>query len=301
MPSMRSAWCGGLGLVLGLGVVSVGCGGGAASSPPPASATSSAPDEEATADLTEHHRYHHHGGVTLFVAMSLDALGLSAEERGAVEKIRTDLQARMEPARMADQSLVAALADGLTAGNIDTAKVDAGVAQVTAAAAATHQASAAALNDLHAVLTPPQRAALVDKVEAHWAVWQKANAEETGPAKAEGGHLAMLANDLGLTADQVDKIRAALGEGMKAVPRFDPQEVANHLRAFGDAFRSESFDAKALTTASGADAHLVGWGAAHLAHFVEAASPVLTPDQRSKLAERLREHATHNPSAQANP
>ena len=159
----------------------------AANGPPPATAgRPTAADDDATAGLMEHHRYHHHGGVTLFIAMSLDTLGVSPEQRAAVEKIRTDLHARMEPARAAEQNLMTTLADGLAAANLDTAKVDAAVAQVTAAAAAVHDASADALNELHAVLTPPQRAALVDKVEAHWAVWQKANAEETGAGEAGG-------------------------------------------------------------------------------------------------------------------
>jgi Spy/CpxP family protein refolding chaperone len=249
----------------------------------------------------EHHRYHHHGGVTLFIAMSLDTLGVSPEQRAAVEKIRTDLHTWMDPARRAEQNLMAMLAEGLAAGSIDAATVDAGVTQVTVAAATVHDASAYALNELHNVLTPAQRGALVDKVESHWALWQKANAEEAGPTRQEGGHLAVLATDLRLTADQVDKIRAGLGDGMKSVPRLDPQEIAAHLRAFGDAFRSEKFDANELTTASSANAHMIDWGATQMAHFVETVNPVLTPDQRAKLAQRLREHATHNPSTQANP
>ena len=92
----------------------------------------------------------------------------------------------MEPARAAEQSLLATLADGLAGANLDAARVDAAVAQVSAAAAAVHDASADALNELHAVLTPPERGALVDKVEAHWAVWQKANAEDVGPATPGG-------------------------------------------------------------------------------------------------------------------
>jgi Spy/CpxP family protein refolding chaperone len=276
----------------------VGCGGSSANTPPAATAVSA---DDATASLTEHHRYHHHGGVTLLIVMSLDTLGVSPEQRGAVEKIRADLHARMEPARTAEQGLVATLADGLAAANFDAARVDAALAQVTTAAAALHDASADALNELHTVLTPPQRAALVDKIESHWAVWREANAEETGPANREGDRLAMLAMELGLTAAQADKIRAGLAEGMKAVPRLDPQEIATHLRAFGDAFLSEKFDARALTTASGANAHLVGWGAAHMAHFVETVSPVLIPDQRAQLAQRLRDHATHDPSAEGNP
>src|SRR5579884_1724033 len=57
----------------------VGCGGGAANSPPPATAASAggAEADDATAGLEEHHRYHHHGGVMLFIAMSLDTLGVS--------------------------------------------------------------------------------------------------------------------------------------------------------------------------------------------------------------------------------
>jgi Spy/CpxP family protein refolding chaperone len=275
-----------------------GCGGSSLGTPPPAAATGVVQDD-ATMGLMEHHRYHHHGGVTLFIAMSLDTLGVSPEQRAAVEKIRADLQARMGPAREREQSLVAILADGLAAGSMDTAKVDAGVALVTAAAAGVHDASVDSLNELHNVLTPPQRAALVDKVESHWAVWQDANAEETGAAKAAGGRLAALTTDLGLTVDQVNKIRAGLGAGPTSVPRLDPQKIAADLQSFGDAFRGEKFDAKALTTASGADASMVGWGAARLAYFVEILSPVLTADQRANFAERLREHATHDPSAQS--
>jgi Spy/CpxP family protein refolding chaperone len=274
----------------------VGCGGVSANTPPPATAARASDVDDVSAGLMEHHRHHHHGGVTLIIALSLDTLGVSPEQRTAVEKIRSDLHARMEPARAAEQQLVTTLADGLAAANLDAASVDAAVAQVEAAAAKVHDASADALNELHAVLTPPERAALVDKVEAHWAVWQKANAEQTDPRNPERGQLAMLATDLGLTRNQVDKIRAGLGEGMKAMPRVDLQEIATHLRAFGDAFRSDKFDARVLTTANGANAHLAGWGAARLAHFIEAVSPVLTPDQRARFAQRLREHAAHTPS-----
>ena len=282
-------------------VATMGCGGSSASKPAAAGGNASAAvDDDASAALMEHHRYHHHGGVTLFIAMSLDTLGVSPEQRAAVEKIRTDLHARMDQTRTAEQNLQATLADGLTAASFDTKKVEAAVTQVTVAAAAVHEAASDALNALHAVLTPPQRSALVDKVEAHWGVWQKANADETGPASPEGGHLSRLATELGLTGDQVDRIRASLGEGMKTAPRLDATEIATHLRAFGEAFRSETFDARALPTASGANAHLASWGAAHMAHFVETVSPLLTEDQRAALARTLREHATHDPSAQAN-
>jgi Spy/CpxP family protein refolding chaperone len=278
----------------------VGCGSSAASNHPVSNATPAATpeDEEVSAGLSEHHRHHHHGGVTLLIALSIDTLGISPEQRAAVEKIKDDLHARMEPARATEQLLHSLLADGIAAGAVDHAKVDAALAQVIAAAGAVHDATTDALNQLHAALTPLQRATLGDKVEAHWEVWQRANAEEqkdsTGQPRKDG-QLARLAGEIGLTQNQLDRIHASLA-GVIA-PRFDSQEISAHVRAFGDAFRADTFDAKTLTTGTGADAHLAGLGAARMVRFYEAVDPVLTADQRSTLAGILREHASYNPSA----
>jgi Spy/CpxP family protein refolding chaperone len=280
-------------LLLGA-LAAASCGGTSANARPPATAASASAVDEVAAGLTEHHRHHHHGGITLLIALSLDTLGVSPEQRPAVERIQKELHARMEPARAAEQKLAATLADGVAAGKFDATGLDAAVAQVIAAAETVHDASAALLNELHAVLTPAERAAVVDKVEAHWAVWQKANAEEDDPVNPARGRLAMLATDLGLMQSQVDRIRMSIGEGLKSVPRLDTQAIATYLRAFGDAFRGEKFDAKALTGANGANAHLAGSGAAHLAHFIETVSPVLTPDQRAEFAQMLREHSAHS-------
>jgi Spy/CpxP family protein refolding chaperone len=43
---------------------------------------------------------------------------------------------------------------------------------------------------------------------------------------------------------------------------------------------------------------MAGWGGAHMAHFIEGVSPVLTPEQRAKFVQQLREHASHNPSSE---
>lgn len=91
-------------------LAAVSCGGASANARPPATAASASDVDEVAAGLTEHHRHHHHGGVTLLIALSLDTLGISPEQRPAVEKIRRDLHARMEPARAAQQRLAAALA-----------------------------------------------------------------------------------------------------------------------------------------------------------------------------------------------
>jgi Spy/CpxP family protein refolding chaperone len=296
MASMRSVWCGGgLSLVLGSSMGLVACGGGLANSQPTASSGGAAADDETTADLTEHHRHHHHGGVTMFIAMSLDSLGISPEQRTVVEKVQADLFAKMAPARLAERGVVLAIAEGIAAGAVDRGKVDSAIDQVATAAGALHESTADALNQLHAVLTPPQRAALVDKVQAHWDVWKRANAEdERAGQDPGGGHLSQLARVLGLTPNQVDRVRASVGAAMSAGPaRFDTREVDSHLQTFGPAFEAEPFDAKALSLEGSANARLAGWGAAHMARFYEAVDPILSPEQRARLAQMLRDHADH--------
>jgi Spy/CpxP family protein refolding chaperone len=299
-PTRPMRWtCGAVLALLMLGnLASAACGGEAANGPPPTAPAgaqaATADDDTVAAELAEHHR-HHHGGVAKFIEMSIDTLGVPPEQKAQIDKIQADLKARRAPVRDAERGLVASLADGIAAGTIDAAKVEAAITQVETTAAAAHEASVDALNQLHAALTPVQRAALIDKVQAHWAVWQEANlGEENAPGHEKKGHVAHLAEELGLTPDQVDKVRSSLHASAADVPhRLDPKEIDAHLNALASAFTSNTFDAKSLSTGQSASAHLAGAGAARMVHFYEAVVPVLTPEQRTKLAEHLREHQTH--------
>jgi Spy/CpxP family protein refolding chaperone len=264
-------------------------GGGA----PTPSATPA--DDEAAAQLKEHHRHHHHGGVTKFIAMSLDTLGTDDAKRPQIEKLQSDLHAQMASAREAEKNLLLTLADGIAAGTVDTAKVDAAIAKLTTAAEAVHAGSFDTLNKLHAVLSPPERAALADKVEAHWEVWRQVNHEAEPGGREPGGRLARLTEEVSLTPDQVTKISAALHKAPAAHPAtFDPQKAEAHVHAFSSAFAGDSFDAKTIT--SNANGHLASRGAMRMAHFYETVTPLLTPEQRTKLAAELREHANNQPA-----
>ena len=299
---IRLRWIFGIALAT-LGVTS-GCGSNAPQPASPSVATADvAPagtvptdeEDESMADLKEHHRHHHHGGFAMFVAMSLDTLGTTPEQKTAIEKIRADMQAKMQPAHDAEKALLLTLADGAAAGKIDQAKVDAAIAAVSSAAAGVHDAIADSLNQLHAVLTPEQRAALAGKVEAHYAVWNQVNSKEEPAEKdARRGHLGKLASELGLSTDQVEKIRANVRASLEgAHVRFDPSETEAYVKAFAAAFASDTFDARALPTAGPANAHIATWGATRMAHFYEGVTPVLTPDQRAKLADSIRRHANY--------
>jgi|HubBroStandDraft_1064217.scaffolds.fasta_scaffold02382_2 Spy/CpxP family protein refolding chaperone len=294
MASLRWTVWFALGCLPAAGVALGACAGASTASAPAVAPTSTAADDQAASDVTEHHRHHHHGGVTMFIAMSLDTLGTSPDEHAVIAKIQADLFAKMEPARAAEQKVMATLADGIEAGTIDTAQVDTALAQVARVAGALHDATAEALNELHAVLTPEQRGALVDKVEAHWTIWQNANSESGPAGSSRQGYLEALASELSLTADQVEKIRARSSASAKDAPGpLDSQTIETHLKVFGQAFKKDSFDARSLSTASAANTLLARWGSARMAHFFESVTPVLTPEQRAALAQSLHQHMSH--------
>jgi len=255
-----------------------------------AQAGSTAEDEAVNEDLRTYHRHHHHGGVAMFIAMAIDTLGLDPTKKAQVEKIQTDLKAKMAPARDAEHDLMSTIADGVAAGKIDTAKVDAAVAKVATASAGIHAATIDAVTQLHDALAPAERAALVDKVKAHAEVWRKVNVDEKAASKEKGTHLAKLTELLTLTPDQVDKITTALSADTPVTPQNDPKPVDAYVQAFSTAFVADKFDPKPLAApAAAAAGHTARHGGARVARFFEAVTPVLTPDQRTKLAAHLRE------------
>ena len=305
---IRMRWSSGVGLagLMMLGVAGAACG---SSTPAPTSTAGGNPDvspagtvaeedDETSAELKVHHRHHHHGGFAMFILMAADTVGVTPEQQAAVDKIKGDLHAKLGPAHEAEKALLITLADGVAAGNIDTAKVDAAVAQVAAVAGQVHAATADAVNQLHAVLRAEQRAALVDKVEAQWMLWRNANGDEaTAHEHEQGGRIAHIQKELNLSADQVEKIKSGFAAQMAAVGtaqgKFDPAEAEAHMKAFGSAFTADQFDSRALTSADGTNAHMATWGATRMARFYETVTPTLTPEQRTKLAAMIREHANH--------
>jgi Spy/CpxP family protein refolding chaperone len=300
----------GLVLIAGLGLAacdkdSAGPAGAASASasatPPAASSVAVSPpaptgsaqvvgeDDPVSEELRNYHR-HHHGGLTSFISMAIDTLGLDEAKKASITKIQTDLRAKTAPARDAEHELLSTIADGVAAGKIDTAKVDAAVEKGAAASAGVHAATTDALTQLHDALSPAERVALVDKVKAHWEVWHKVNVEEKAGGKEKGGHLAKLTELLGLTPDQVDKINATLTAEAPVTPKNDPKTADAHIQAFATAFVADKFDPKSLAPpATAAVGHVARHGGARLARFYEAVTPVLTPPQRATLSAEIRE------------
>jgi Spy/CpxP family protein refolding chaperone len=244
-------------------------------------------EDEAAEQLRVHHRHHHHGGVAMFVHMAIDTLGVAPEKKAQLDKIQSDLHTAMGPARDASKNVMSILADGVAAGNVDKGKVDAAVAKEQAAVAQVHGAAADALNALHAALSPAERQTLADKVEAHAAVWKKVNAEEGVGSKDKGSRLEHMQRTLGLSSDQVDKISAALQK--PTTPKPDTTAMDGYVAAFVKAFPGDTFDAKTFNQANAANSAMAKHGIARMVTFYETVTPVLTADQRTKLADHLRQ------------
>jgi hypothetical protein len=246
---------------------------------------------QAADELVEHHRHHHHGGVTKFIAMALDTLGVAPAKQARVDKIQTELYQCMVPARDLENGLLLGLADGVAAGQVDVSKADATIGQLDASATAVHACTVDPLNRLHAALSSNERATLIDKVQSHWHVWRRVNMEAESGSRDKGSQLAELTKELSLTPEQGDKISSALQTALAPLSdKFDPKRVDAHLEAFSSAFLQKSFDAKKLT--ANASGHLATYGAQRMAVFYETVTPPLTPEQRALLAQHLREHAS---------
>jgi len=254
-----------------------------------AEATTAAEDEQLAEELQSHHR-HHHAGFAGFVLSSVETLGIAPDQQTAVDGIRKDYRAAMKPLREANRAVLQLLADGIASGNVDKTKVDAAVARTGTASSATQGATQNLLGQLHGVLRPEQRAALVDKVDAHWAAWGEANAiEQTADASRPDRHLTHIAKELALTSDQIDKFRANLDATKDAKKPFDAAAVETYLKAFDTAFIADAFDAKKLPPSGPESSRIVSWGAQRMAWFYEALASVLTADQRATLAEKLHQ------------
>jgi Spy/CpxP family protein refolding chaperone len=314
-PMKRIRLVGGV-LVLVVGVAGVACEGAAPPSPAAASsaqsstsakASPSAPadaaidaptavaltqeDNQLALDVKTEHR-HHHLGFAGFVMMAVDTLGTSSEQEMALNKIRGEFDKKLKPLGDANASVGIALADGIAAGTIDKTKVDMAVARAVAMVGDSHSNVDEELTELHDVLRLEQRFSLVDKVDAEWTLWKEANALDQAAESAKpDGHLGHVANDVGLTTDQVAKARAAIDAAKGAKESFDPAGDDAHMKAFATDFVGDKFDPRKAPRTAAENARLLSWGLERTVRFYEAIAPILTPNQRAQIADELREHA----------
>ena len=262
-----------------LAVAAVGCGASSEEPTAPAAATEEAAETSAQ------------DGFDGMFTHAASKLNLSAQQRQAVEAIKVDLKAKAVPVREAKTKLQVALAEGVAKGSVDAQVLAVPAKELSSAVEAFKPALQDGLNRLHATLDKGQREKLVDMIEDRIDERRDAFFEGGGPR----GRMKKIVAELDLSKDQIQKIRSSFlaereaheGEagGMKA----KRAEMRAHLEKVAEAFKSDSFDARALDVGKqlGGMATLLPERASRM---LSIAIPVLTPEQRAKLAVIIKEH-----------
>jgi len=257
-----------------------------------------------------------HGRTKVF-ADALGQVALRADQRATIEQMAKDAEVRQEPGRQAREALALAIADQVQAGTIDRVALQPKIDAITAAHIAARPADRAAFEKLHGLLTPEQRTAFVTAMQAN-VPSHDGNGAGQGQHRGGGmmrGRMQKWAADLGLSQDQQDQIRTqlqarwqahfaqavvgtdeqktdAIQDGQMAVQGHQMHtQMKNTLEAFkGDTFSMDQVAPIQNDKAGQAGANQF---AGHMLGMLEAALPILTPEQRTIAATKLRARAAN--------
>lgn len=228
---------------------------------------------------------------------SLAEVNLRPDQRTALEAVHKDNKGKSEPMREARRQLSAMLADGVAAGSIDRAKVDPQTEKLVQSVQAMVPVWQDSMNKLHATLDPAQRKQLIETMRTKGERWkdhaQMHAAQHGGPGAMMKQRFQHFAKELQLTQDQMhairDKMQAKMGSSeQKEAHRKRAEEMREHMKAVGDAFMTDKFDAKALDVGKNA-ADMTRLGTKGIIDFIDTVQTVLTPEQRARFAQIIRE------------
>lgn len=277
----------------------------------PAPLTSAAPAPEPKPEPKMHHP-----GIGMLMLEVAD-VGLKPEQKSAVDALKADLAKLEDGTKEGRAQLKSDVADGVAAGKLDKAKIDADTKKLVKAAESTASSVQEAMNKLHKTLDPEQRKKLVELMHAKAETMHehakaetmhehgKAEGHERGKAEghehgemgehAMGPHktLEKLSEELALTADQKDKLKTKMDALMKthmAAQKGHFDEMQKRMKAVGDAFAGDKFDAKNARVGEKLG-DMIQLMTKHRVQFVEAVLSVLTPEQRTKFAAHVRQHS----------
>lgn len=272
-----------LGLVCGallLSVASVACGGSVEN------AAYASPDNAGTQAVTKAPIATSGHGPMKAMSEALGQVALSTSQRTEIEQLFKDADARHVKAKADSvaprKAMLLALASQVESGNVNRAALKPQIDASEAAWASVRTADRAAVERLHAILDPSQRAALVDAIQA-----KHAGGGKEGNPHGHHGHesMAKWGAELQLTPAQQEKIR----EDLKAdhAKNGENREARKQMAKNFETFKQDKFEMSAAPTNAGRDP------SGKMIHLAEIATPTLTPAQRTIAAAKLRERASH--------
>jgi Spy/CpxP family protein refolding chaperone len=218
---------------------------------------------------------------------ALESVDLRADQKAEIEKLAADAKTRHAPVLAAREALAKAVADQVAAGAIDRKALAAPFDALLAAVDQVRPADRAAIVRLHDILDKTQRAKLVDALEAKFEHHAGKRWGGHGPGMGPGGpwikelnlsdaqRTQIKAALLAHFADQKDAMRAAWGE-----TRTQGKQILESFRQ--DTFR---LDDGALPMFS---RDRIAKGVTKVLDAAEIVVPILTPEQRTKAAAKIR-------------
>jgi hypothetical protein len=197
------------------------------------------------------------------VADALAQVPLRADQRATIEQMAKDSESRMEPARKARADLMLAIADQVQKGTIDRTALQPKIDAVATAHQAAQPGNRAAFEKLHDLLTADQRLAFVNAMQGE-------HNDHQGQ-RGEGG------------ADPTNAVQDGhmMAEGHK---------MHEQYKAMLEAFKTDNFKMDQVAPVQD-HREMANGMAGHMLGMLETALPVLTPDQRTIAATKLRDHA----------
>lgn len=276
-----------LGFVLALSACS-----GATSGAPPAAGTS----QQAIATTEP--------GPLRALGAAFAQVPLSQEQRVKIEGLFKAAETRHAEAWKtsagARKDLLLALAEQVEKGAVDKNALAPKIDAVAAVAKSAREQDQKALLELHATLSPEQRAAFVDALGEPHHMWKKGfgHAPEGEQPTTEkrgrhdradrGHHFGHAFKELNLSDEQKEKLKEAMKASMGHDKDGKRAAFAKHREEAKQAlesFKSDKFTGELMPPHKGGD-HIE-----RMVRFAETATPILTPEQRTKAAQMLRERA----------
>jgi Spy/CpxP family protein refolding chaperone len=239
-----------------------------------------------------------HGMVRLF-GEALGEVPLRPDQRAEIEKLATEAEARHAPQIAARKQLMLTVADQVEKGAMDASALQTQLDAMTAGLAKARADDRAALAKLHALLDADQRNAFVDALEKQMKAKRGEHAGPPGFMK-----LKQLGDELKLTDEQRSQIKDVLHgaredakEAWKARGRDHRARRGEHPgKKALEAFRGETLELDAVAPPRDGEA-MARFGTERMTAVAQKLVPILTPEQRTIAAAKLRSLAENGAGA----
>lgn len=219
---------------------------------------------------------------------SAGELALSDDQAATLKKLEQGFETLDRDVRSAREQLETDLTESIRSGKFDDAKLKDDDATIDRAALAAQGQEVGALDGLYAALDPDERSDLVAALRARAAAFQ--SHRSSPPDSGAGGAMTQrnkqtlerMTQDLTLDAKQQRKVADLLAkeEGAPGAGSSESRdEMLGRLDSFLTAFDKPGFDAQMVDLRDSRPNAAQG-GAA----FLKKVVPILTPEQRQKLA-----------------